>query len=299
MILLISGVPGAGKTLRAISTALHWMEIDPDRPLFSNVDGWKRASPLPSQWMDVPDTSVVVIDEIQQRWRRQNGQSALPAEIKALETHRHRAVDFILTCQNPAQLQNEVRVLVERHEHLTRRGKLKGAVVTSWEGHCTTTPRRDANDSDAETSLWRYPQEVFKEYHSAVQHNEYRRLPRAMKVGLILAPLAVGGVAVAAFQTYSTLQGYGTETVKVETKSESKPTNTLMQTNSVKTGGNNAGMQTATGGMSIGGSCRIWNEEGETIPVTWSHCNRILSRGFPVDLTPRATGGGARQRGDA
>jgi len=298
MILLISGVPGAGKTLRAIWTARQWMQEDPDRPLFSNVEQWSRAAPLPDQWMDVPDSSLVVIDEIQQRWRRQNGQSPLSAEIKALETHRHRAIDFILTCQNPAQLQAEVRVLVERHEHLTRRGKMKGAVVTAWEGHCTTTPRRDAKDSDVETSLWKYPQELFSEYHSAVEHNERRRLPRAAKVGLILAPLAVGGVTLAAIQTHSTLQNYGSETVSVQSEVQSKPSTTLMQTKTEPTGGNNARMQTAIGGISIGGTCRIWNEAGDTIPVTWSNCNSILSRGFPVDLAPRQTGSGFRQRGD-
>lgn len=294
MILLLSGVPGAGKTLRAISTTLQWMDHDPDRPVFSNVEGWRRAAPIPDQWMDVPDRSVVVIDEIQQRWRRQNGQASISPEIKALETHRHRAVDFILTCQNPAQLQTEVRVLVERHEHLTRRGNLDAAVVTAWEGHCSTFPRKDAQASDAETTIWRYPKAVFSEYQSAVEHNQRRRIPKAAKVGLILAPLAVGGLTWAAIQTHSTISGYGTD-VAVDTSAvESGPPHTALQTKKGNIGGTNARMQTATGGMSIGGVCRLWNQHGETISVTWASCNRILSGGFPVDLTPSSRGASTR-----
>lgn len=199
---LISGVPGAGKTLRAVYTMVELLRTEhgADRPFFGNVNGLKGQAPVPDEWMDVPDGSLILIDEVQQRWRRYRVSGEPPPEIAALETHRHRGIDFILTCQNPSQLTTDVRALVDTHEHLMRKGKLSGAVVWRWEGVCHTNPVTHKRDADCEASIWRYPKWVFDQYESAVMHTGKRRLPRILVIAPVVLLGAVGAIVFAVAQ---------------------------------------------------------------------------------------------------
>jgi zona occludens toxin len=126
VITLITGAPGAGKSAALVKLL---SELAKGRPIF--VDGIPELKvehqPLtnPRQWMtEVPDGAAVVIDEVQRVWRPAGAGQRVPEDISALETHRHRGLDFFIVTQHPKLVHGNVRNLVGRHVHLRDIGVL-------------------------------------------------------------------------------------------------------------------------------------------------------------------------------
>ncbi|KFF49979.1 hypothetical protein GY26_04730 [Gammaproteobacteria bacterium MFB021] len=279
---LISGVPGAGKTLRAVDTVRKLLSTEggQDRPLFGNVNGLKAQSPIPDEWMACPDGAIVLIDECQQRWRRYRNTGSPPPEIAALETHRHRGIDFILTCQNPQQLTGDVRALVDVHEHLMRKGGLQGAVVSRWEGQCHLSPAAHRKDADCEQTIWRYPKEVFAMYQSASMHTVKKRLPRILLVAPFVFLAAAAAVYWAFAGTVSTLLSdaeaadtdKSTAVVSVKTPTEAPPHAAPPSDTRVL----------AAGGVRIGeDECRLYTRDGRRLDVSMPTCLNAMAMGLP------------------
>ncbi|ATJ81224.1 zonular occludens toxin domain-containing protein [Halomonas beimenensis] len=270
---LISGVPGAGKTLRAVYTMINWLRTEEgtDRPFFGNVRDLRNQAPIPDEWMDVPDGSLILIDEVQQRWRRYRNTGEPPPEIAALETHRHRGVDFILTCQNPSQLTSDVRALVDTHEHLMRKGKLNGAIVWRWEGVCHTNPAAHSKDADCESSIWKYPKWVFEQYTSASMHTGKKRLPRI----LVMAPLVLVGAIGAVILAITQVTGY----VGPEATSQAPR-------QAAATARRAAPQETATAhaGSIYDGTCQLYDQDGKPILTSIPDCYRAMDRGLPREV---------------
>ena len=279
MIHLITGVPGAGKTLRAIDLAIRWVEEDPSRPLFSNVEGFARAAPIPDQWMEVPDGAIILIDEVQQRWRRYSSNGKPPEEIAALETHRHRGVDFLLTAQNPKQLSVDVRSLCDVHEHVWRPGKTKQTMIARFDGEVSPDPMRDRGRPEVEQTPWRLPRSRFHEYRSATIHTDRPRIPRILKVavGVIAVVAAIWGYGIWHF---STSWGEGSDadlevieasggggTARAASEPEAPPERV-----------------TAYAGISSQEQCRLYDQEGRHLDHTLAECREALERGLPFDI---------------
>ncbi|ATJ83700.1 zonular occludens toxin domain-containing protein [Halomonas beimenensis] len=275
---LISGVPGAGKTLRAVYTMINWLRTEEgtDRPFFGNVRDLRNQAPIPDEWMDVPDGSLILIDEVQQRWRRYRNTGEPPPEIAALETHRHRGVDFILTCQNPSQLTSDVRALVDTHEHLMRKGKLNGAIVWRWEGVCHTNPAAHSKDADCESSIWKYPKWVFEQYTSASMHTGKKRLPRI----LVMAPLVLVGAIGAVILAITQVTGYvGPEATAQAPRQAAATAN--------RTRESEPDTVTAYAGTLRGDddtSCRLYDQQGMPIVTSLPQCLNALERGLPFEV---------------
>lgn len=168
MITLITGTPGAGKTLYTVAEELPKFK---DRPLF--IDGIPdlAISHLPcagpvEKWHEwIPDGSVLVIDEVQRIWRPRGAASAVPPGVAALETHRHKGVDLVIITQHPNLLDPNIRRLVGRHLHVRRMFGWKRAIVYEWDS--ATDPARV---SLAIKRSWGYPRKAFKLYKSASLH---------------------------------------------------------------------------------------------------------------------------------
>lgn len=300
---LISGVPGAGKSLRAVWTVTRMIEgKDQDRPVFGNVRGYKRQSPLPGsdihmldgsidhtpgEWMDCPDGSIILIDEVQQRWRRYRSTGEPPPEIAALEMHRHRNIDFVLTCQNPKQLSDDVRSLVDVHEHLVKKGK-GIATVWKWEGRAETTPHRAKKEADCEVSPWRYPKWVFQEYVSAVEHNVKKKIPRSVKI-FAAALLAIPfGIAFAVMQVQDNLvpdadAGEIAASQQQAFRPPGAPISSSGQFDQVQP----EPLQVkAAGGIRDETRCALYDQSGMRIDVTYPECINALEMGLPRFVTP-------------
>jgi zona occludens toxin len=158
MITLITGNPGAGKTLYCVSNLLRDLigsvvksvdaggrEVETPRVVFTNINGLL----LDHELIDGSDTgglanwhewakpgAVICFDEVQREWKPRANGSKVPKCIEMLETHRHMGVDFIILTQHPGLIDQNIRALVGRHLHVRRFGGMGAAIVYEWD-HCS------------------------------------------------------------------------------------------------------------------------------------------------------------------
>jgi len=187
VIYLITGQPGNGKTLHALSR-VEQLRTETGRVVYQNdipelTLEWQKLDD-PRKWFEVPSGSVVVIDECQRVFppRRQGAQ--VPVEVAEFETHRHKGFDVFLITQHPQLLDIAVRKLVGRHFHIVRTFGQNSARIFQWE-RCVD-PHDRSVQKEAQVSRWSYPPEVFTQYRSAEIHTVKKELPWR-KLGTVAA----------------------------------------------------------------------------------------------------------------
>jgi len=185
MITIFSGVPGSGKTAAMVD---YLMKNHLDRPLYViNLDGLKIPHielKDPYNWMDCPDGSLIVIDEVQKYWRASNSAATLHESIKELEEHRHRGFDFLIATQRPSLIHSNVRGLAERHIHLRNVGVL-GRYWYEWP-ECNDSPNTAWKNAPIK-HRYRLPTKAFEQYKSASMHvKPIKGFPRILFTILIL-----------------------------------------------------------------------------------------------------------------
>jgi zona occludens toxin len=236
MIYLITGVPGSGKTLYAVSKLLQHLlaekikredgsEISrrlcidgipnlllphelmaPLADASSFIENKRNAArtvdedgkPVEAQdghglwnwWEWCKPGDVIVCDEVQRHWRPRGMGTKVPEQIARLETHRHYGVDFVLITQNPMLVDQNVRRLVGRHQHVRRLFGGSRALIYEWDG-CQTDTSRLAGGT---RTLFTYPKDAYKLYKSSELHTKQRqKIPLWFAFPLVV--LAVGAVA--------------------------------------------------------------------------------------------------------
>ncbi|MGA0610860.1 zonular occludens toxin family protein [Caldimonas sp. KR1-144] len=196
MITLITGAPGAGKSAALVQLL---QEIAKGRAIY--VDGVPElqvphfALEDAAKWHEVvPDGAAVVIDEVQRVWRPRGPGQRVPDAVAALETHRHRGLDFFIVTQGPNLVDKNVRALVGRHVHLRDVGVL-GRWWYEWPECSESLAWRTAPLK----KRYRLPKGVFGLYKSASMHvKPIRSFPWQLGV----AVLALAGVAVGVTMLY-------------------------------------------------------------------------------------------------
>lgn len=191
-ITLITGLPGSGKTLRAVKFCKE--AVDRGEVLFvCNLNGLKLPHiPFedPREWRDLPKGAVLVVDEAQQFFRTRRGGDA-PEYLTAMETIRHYGVRLVVLTQQPDYLDTHLRGLVGMHEHLLRiNGKPAAKIYRHNEVMDNVRSERARSRYDSET--WTYPSELFPLYESAQVHTVKPVMSSRFKRGLMFA--AVAGV---------------------------------------------------------------------------------------------------------
>lgn len=126
MITLITGAPGAGKSAAVVQLL---SELSKSRAVYVSGIPDLKIDHIelddPTKWPDVvPDGSIIVVDEVQRIWRPRGPSVKVPPEIAAMETHRHRGIDFYVLTQSPRLMDSNIRGLVGRHVHLRDVGML-------------------------------------------------------------------------------------------------------------------------------------------------------------------------------
>lgn len=217
MLYLRTGLPGAGKTLNAIreidlehqpdpndpSRRLHRDPDDPDLPPRTiyyygipdlKVDRLKSKwveFDTPEQWFDLPDGSVIVIDEAQRIFGN-DGSRARPEKVTRFETHRHQGLDIHLITQHPSLLSSPVRKLVGKHINFIRPyGRQKGIFRHEYE-FCIDSPEKRANFKQAQEEKVSLDPAYFGTYKSSTVHTHKPVTPSYIKkIPLILLAIAV------------------------------------------------------------------------------------------------------------
>jgi zona occludens toxin (predicted ATPase) len=181
MMRLITGTPGAGKTLFAVSEIIK--AVKDGRVVYTNIEGMDFAGVYPlddTDWRNYPDGSLIVYDEAHQIFRA-TGRPGLSNDpiINDMDMHRHRGFDLWFITQFPTKVHHEIRSMCDEHYHLLRQFGAKQATVYKW------PEAVDAKDqhqrSVADKSLFRYPKDCFKYYKSASVHTAKLRIPAKLK----------------------------------------------------------------------------------------------------------------------
>lgn len=197
-LVLLTGVPGSGKTLRM----MQYLEqaLAEGRPCYvCNIDGVNMPGVIPwddpHRWQELPPRAVLFVDEAQRFFRARRGTVDPPESITAMETIRHDGVCIVMTTQQPTYLDKHIRGLIGHHEHLVEVIPNKAANVYTFRS-CReeVTP---AALADAEFELWRHPKHLYGAYRSAEVHTKKTRIPRRFVV------LGVAGCVVVAMLAYA------------------------------------------------------------------------------------------------
>ena len=136
-IYLFVGQPRHGKSQFSVKTAYDYhlknLEIqkridsgkaNPDtdivREIYSDIEGHAEncdfVQKAPIDWRDVPDNSIIFMDEIHKRpeYTDSDGKMSQNPMIVDLTTHAHHNKDIILITQDPERLNKGIRKLVEK-----------------------------------------------------------------------------------------------------------------------------------------------------------------------------------------
>lgn len=193
MITLITGQPGAGKTLFALQFVRELAAKDNRQVFYSGIKdlrlSWLELE-KPEEWYAVPQGAIVVIDEAQRIFRPRGAGAQVPRHVSELETHRHQGIDLFIVTQHPMLVDTNVRRLVGRHFHVVRSFGLKRATVHEWNA---VKEQCDKSREDSVRHEWTYPKDVFALYHSAEVHTHKARVPARVFV-LAALPILLAGL---------------------------------------------------------------------------------------------------------
>lgn len=196
MIHLITGIPGASKTLNVIA----YIDSNSDfknRPVF-----YIRIKELTLPWIELdengirdwqalPDGSIVVIDEAQYLFPTRDPKKPLPEFILALSEHRHRGFDFFVLTQSPMLLDAGFRRFVGKHWHFERVFGMQSAKRFEWE-KCQS----DVDDffvrKQAVITRIPFNKKYFGVYKSAEIHTVKRKIPLKVFAPFLLLAVIVG-----------------------------------------------------------------------------------------------------------
>lgn len=201
MITLITGQPGAGKTLYALNYVKDRAEKEGREVFYSGIDDlklpWKELD-KGEDWHKVPSGSIVVIDECQRVFRPRGNGASVPEHVEKLETHRHDGIDLVLVTQHPMLADTNVRRLVGQHFHVVRAFGTKKATVHEW-GEVKTECDKSRGDSIRHDFI--YPSQSFAWYKSAELHTHKARIP-ARVYFLFALPVLLGLLVWAAWTSF-------------------------------------------------------------------------------------------------
>lgn len=309
MIELVTGLPGAGKTLHTIWRYKRLSEAE-NRPVYYHgiSDLTLPWIPLadPQKWFEVEPNAIVIIDECQQVFRPAGPQNGVPPCIAQMETHRHAGIDLVLLTQQPMLVHRNVRELVGHHLHLVRVFGMHRSNVHEWD-QCRDNPR--TNRKDSRSSIWAYPREVFSYYKSAEVHTHKRAIPARVWFALIAFVAAIVLAIFGVRQLWSFVGKEGVERfagTQVKTSSDSPAPSSGGSERVVNTAEwfdsrrpRVAGLpQTApmydevtkptaapfpAACVAIRGGCRCYSQQGTRIDTPEELCREIVQGGYFVE----------------
>lgn len=326
MIYLITGTPGSGKTLYAVSTLVQQLMatnlqkkgkeitrrllvdgvnglIIPHEKLTPGVeddDGNLVAAPEGCgvwnwfEWCQPGD--VIFIDEVQRWWRPRGMGTKPPAPIKHLETHRHLGIDFVVVTQNPMLLDQNIRRLVFRHQNIRRLFGMQRAAIYEWDSCAADVTRTKSSTM----SFWNYPKKAFDLYVSSELHTKPKvKVPAWMALPVLAL---VGGLAIAptAFGTLSgAMTGKGVGSAAKTAPAPSSPVVAALPAASVPVqpvrdlASDDQDVPATdknehfSGCIAIGQRCTCFDDRGRKVDQDAEMCTDLAqSKPLPADLLP-------------
>lgn len=211
-ITLITGTPGAGKTLLALQTFLNELGVTDHSSIEAIRSGLKNAKrphavvgveglqpglfneiDSPMDWRDQEDGTLFLVDEAWKWWGKHLAHIRTDPRYLELAEHRHYGYDFICTTQAPTQLNDHLKALAGPHYHVTRKFGTNTTVRYEWpavqESPNSLTIKKQGIDA-----VWKHPKEIFGLYQSATQHTIKRKIPKKLLVIPVIILAVIVGV---------------------------------------------------------------------------------------------------------
>lgn len=204
-ITLVTGTPGAGKTLYTVQLLVEKLHKQ-GRRIFHNISGLDLrelakigVNPFmihavgddgPFEWFEYPDGSMFIFDEVQRQYPPRNTMSKVPKFISEYETHRHRGMDFYFITQGPRLIDRHLHDLITRHFHLYRAFGMKRSQVYSWNA-VNPNPNPAQTKKNSVNAQFAFPKKMYRLYKSASLHTVKREIPWKIVVYSVGAVLLV------------------------------------------------------------------------------------------------------------
>lgn len=253
MLFLRTGLPGAGKTLNTIKELDEEHQVDPNNPeLRLNKDPEHPELPPrtiyyhgipdlkvdklkakwvewedPEHWYDLPDGSIIVIDEAQGTFG--TDVRTRVDKVTRFEKHRHQGLDIHLITQHPSLICLPVRKLCGKHINFIRPyGRTKGVFRHEYE-MCIDSPEKRVNFKLSQETKIEFDSHYFSLYKSSTVHTHKKIKPTYLKglwigLALVVIPLIfAGGAGVWYFKKYRAAAAATDQKPAVEGQSASAP----------------------------------------------------------------------------
>lgn len=191
MLTLVTGTPGAGKTLNTIKSALKLQEEDDSRKVFffnipeCSVPGWTELDENGSHnWMDLPQGSIIIVDEAYKIWPQRGPKVEVGESASKLAEHRHKGFDFFIITQSPKNLDVFVRRLIGQHFHYDRRFGAKTVNRYQW-NRIEEEPNDQWKKKEAVRTSIKFDPKIYDLYKSAEIHTHKRSYPPKLILGVV------------------------------------------------------------------------------------------------------------------
>jgi len=205
MFVLRTGLQGNGKTLNTIKEVDQKAANEGRVVYYHNIRGFNPNAEVlkavwqpfdnPHQWHELPENSVIVIDEAQTFFRIRKSSEAVPPYASALETMRHRGHELHCITQAPGLIDHHFRKLCNSHIHYVRGHK--GKVIKRWEfERVNNEVERKNSFSEGEATRILLDKNYFGVYQSVAvgaEHHMKFKPPRALYVFIGCALLLGAG----------------------------------------------------------------------------------------------------------
>lgn len=286
MIILITGVPGSGKSLYAMQ--LMEEQLKQGREVYSDIDGCTLPGvlPAPEDWRTLPDGSYCVYDEAHQRFPA-TGKAGLSTDprVQDLDTHRHHGYDLVYITQASTRLHHDIRKLAGRHIHVQRNFGANTVTLYMWERAANENDKQDRLQSDQQ--LWHYPKRLFSAYKSATVHTHKRRIPRKLAALLAVAAVLVSWSVYsldhnpfvsAAVERSAASHAPETPVVSSAPKHPSPPIRDAWAANQT--------IPPVAGCISSKRACVCYAYSGDPISMSDAQCREAVKRPLPINVYP-------------
>mgnify|MGYP003386492229 CR=1 FL=1 len=203
-ITLITGKPGTGKTVFAISSFLK-DNLEKKRIVYTlgipdlkfphieltkdDLNKWHDSQPVEGrpgvyELTTLNEDSLIIVDEAADVWPSIH-LKVIPEFLQYLRKHRKHAMDFLLITQDPHFLHPHVLLNVDRHIHLMT--DWRGTKSYEWPEYCLN-PILPSNQSKAVSKPYKLDKSVFSQFYSATKHLEKpkRAIPKMVFVALCM-----------------------------------------------------------------------------------------------------------------
>lgn len=283
MMRLITGVPGAGKSLFAVSEIIKM--VKEGRKVFTNIAGMDYEGVFPledTDWRNYPEGSLIVYDEAHQIFRA-TGRPGLSNDpvISEMDMHRHRGYDLWFSTQFPGKVHHEIRRMCDEHYHLLRQFGSSRSTIYKWPEAVDSSDRSER--AIADKTPFSFPKSIYKHYKSSSIHTSKVRIPSKLKF------LATVVVLISSFVAYRLVSAGGFTSLAMASEAQISPAPVVIAGGAAERPGDTGG-STFSPTPAIGGcvwsarGCQCYTTKLEPIPLSDSECRTLADKPLAMSL---------------